>query len=72
MAGLPEAARLGKTLEVAWRPFAVGWKKLWWECVAIPEDVNEVEFRQGKVRQSAKPSHPTGSTLAVFRLVPTM
>ncbi|GLJ21259.1 hypothetical protein SUGI_0390230 [Cryptomeria japonica] len=32
-----------------WEPFAMGYKKLWWECVALPEDIDpidESEFRK--------------------------
>ncbi|KAL6844543.1 hypothetical protein ACP4OV_026216 [Aristida adscensionis] len=33
----------------AWKPFSMGFKKRWWECVALPEDVDSSEedsFRQ--------------------------
>ncbi len=31
-----------------WQPYCMGWKKVWWECVACPEDVeDEQAFRQG-------------------------
>lgn len=30
----------------AWLPWAVGWKGVWWESVAAPDDVEEGAFRQ--------------------------
>lgn len=39
-----------QALKQAWQPFAMGYKHLWWECIAIPSDVDdEDEFRQGIV-----------------------
>lgn len=33
-------------LQAAWEPFAMGHKAVWWESVAVPEDVaDEAEFR---------------------------
>ena len=33
-------------LRAAWLPFQLGWKRLWWDSVALPEDVEgEEEFR---------------------------
>jgi hypothetical protein len=38
-----------KALLEAWRPFQVAWKAPWWDCVAVPEDVDdEAGFRTGK------------------------
>eukprot|EP00983_Pelagomonas_calceolata_P043362 1138866-Pelagomonas_calceolata.AAC.4 len=40
--GMAEAALLE-----AWMPLSMGWKRLWWESVAVPEDVeDEQAFRQ--------------------------
>jgi hypothetical protein len=33
----------------AWKPLSMGFKKRWWECVALPEDIDSSEedsFRQ--------------------------
>lgn len=39
-----------EALQAAWEPFAMGHKAVWWECVAVPEDVDdEAEFRQGEL-----------------------
>jgi hypothetical protein len=36
-------------LQCAWQPYAVAWKAVWWEAIALPPDVtNEAAFRQGK------------------------
>ena len=38
-----------KALLEAWKPFQVAWKAPWWDCVAVPEDVDdEAGFRTGK------------------------
>ncbi len=37
------AAKTTETLEDAWRPYAMGYKKAWWESVARPKDVPEAE-----------------------------
>lgn len=42
----PDAASR-RALVQAWAPFQLGWKRLWWECVALPEDVeDEEDFRK--------------------------
>ena len=38
-----------KALQEAWKPFQVAWKAPWWDCVAVPEDVDDgAGFRTGK------------------------
>ena len=48
LANVMHRAKATKTLEEAWQPYAMGYKMLWWESVARPEDVpedEEVAFR---------------------------
>ncbi|XP_074296125.1 histone-lysine N-methyltransferase ATXR2-like [Silene latifolia] len=36
-------------LQKAWKPFSMGYKRRWWDCIALPEDVDksdEVAFRR--------------------------
>lgn len=47
-------------LQRAWVPFAMGYKKLWWGCVALPEDVDPADedfFRQGKKKLNQLVTH---------------
>ncbi|KAL3682027.1 hypothetical protein R1sor_000049 [Riccia sorocarpa] len=47
--GKEEAREARDSLLEAWEPFAMGHKKLWWEAVALPDDVNpsqEDSFRK--------------------------
>lgn len=37
-------------LRDAWLPFAVGWKRVWWESVAVPEDVEDEQEFRGQLR----------------------
>ena len=38
-------------LSLAWRPFAAGWKQLWWDSVATPDDItDETAFRRGDIQ----------------------
>ena len=47
---LTSEERCWRALERAWLPFAVGWKAVWWECVAVPDDVDDEEaFRTGEL-----------------------
>ena len=46
-----DSAQLWVALQQGWEPFSMGHKALWWECVALPDDVhNEAEFRGGQTR----------------------
>lgn len=46
--GGPSNLSCWEALLKGWQPYHMGWKKLWWECVACPEDVeDEQAFRQG-------------------------
>ncbi|KAG2444943.1 hypothetical protein HXX76_001679 [Chlamydomonas incerta] len=43
----PSAAACRAALQAGWRPYVYGWKRVWWEAVAVPEDVDsEEEFRE--------------------------
>ncbi|GAB4823261.1 hypothetical protein N2152v2_010307 [Parachlorella kessleri] len=54
--GALEADRCWEALLAAWEPFAMGYKAVWWQSVALPEDVtNEDDFRQS-IRQLAEDS----------------
>ncbi|KAL0052681.1 hypothetical protein WJX82_005986 [Trebouxia sp. C0006] len=45
--GGPSNLSCWEALLKGWQPYRMGWKKLWWECVACPEDVeDEQAFRQ--------------------------
>lgn len=44
-AGAADAALLQ-----VWLPFAVGWKRLWWESVAVPEDVDDEQAFRAQLR----------------------
>lgn len=45
--GLPCGEGDWAALKAAWLPFASGWKRVWWESVAVPPDVDdEAAFRQ--------------------------
>ena len=49
----PEPSACWAALRRAWRPYAVAWKAVWWEAVALPPDVaDEAAFRQGQRRRS--------------------
>ncbi|KXZ55285.1 hypothetical protein GPECTOR_3g421 [Gonium pectorale] len=43
-------------LLAAWRPFQHGWKKCWWDAVAVPEDVEDEEEFRGQLRSLASDS----------------
>lgn len=46
--GVESEERCWEALLAAWQPYRMGWKDLWWRCVACPPDVdNEQSFRQG-------------------------
>jgi hypothetical protein len=38
-----------QALARAWLPYAVGWKRLWWEAVAVPRDVQQQEEEGGEL-----------------------
>ncbi|GLC67842.1 hypothetical protein PLESTF_000613200 [Pleodorina starrii] len=45
-AGGAHAGACRSALLAAWRPYKYGWKRCWWESVAVPDDVeDEGEFR---------------------------
>ncbi len=51
-----ERQQAQEALRAAWLPFALGWKKPWWEAVACPEDVDDEEEFRGELRQLASES----------------
>ena len=54
----------GKSLALAWKPFAVGWKSLWWDCVAIPTDIDDRDgFRKGRALAINKERQKLSQTL---------
>ncbi|GLI60574.1 hypothetical protein VaNZ11_002733 [Volvox africanus] len=43
-------------LLAAWRPFMYGWKRCWWEAVAVPDDVDDEEEFRAQLRSLASDS----------------
>ena len=33
-------------LQEAWMPFSMAFKRLWWEAIAVPSDIDEDDFRE--------------------------
>ncbi|KAK9805419.1 hypothetical protein WJX73_003394 [Symbiochloris irregularis] len=43
-------------LQQAWLPFAVGWKAVWWESIAVPEDIEDEATFRAELRDLAEES----------------
>ncbi|KAG2493087.1 hypothetical protein HYH03_008750 [Edaphochlamys debaryana] len=48
-----DAAAVCGALAAAWRPYVYGWKRCWWEAVAVPEDVEDEDEFRGQLRELA-------------------
>ncbi|CAD7700336.1 unnamed protein product [Ostreobium quekettii] len=43
-------------LWLAWRPYACNWKGIWWESVAVPDDVSDEEAFRAELKELATDS----------------
>ncbi|GAX78651.1 hypothetical protein CEUSTIGMA_g6089.t1 [Chlamydomonas eustigma] len=50
-----------QALSAAWLPFTFGWKKAWWDSVAVPDDVDDEETFRWQLRSLVQ------SSLALLR-----
>ncbi|GIL85141.1 hypothetical protein Vretimale_10792 [Volvox reticuliferus] len=52
----PSSDAYQSALLAAWRPFMYGWKRCWWESVAVPDDVDDEEEFRAQLRSLASDS----------------
>ncbi len=43
-------SRISAALLAAWQPYVYGWKRPWWEAVAVPDDVEDEDEFRGQLR----------------------
>lgn len=46
-------SRISAALQAAWQPYLYGWKRPWWEAVAVPDDVEDEDEFRGQLRWAA-------------------
>lgn len=49
-------SRISAALQAAWQPYLYGWKRPWWEAVAVPDDVEDEDEFRGQLRSLASDS----------------
>ncbi|DBA82713.1 TPA: hypothetical protein ACH3X1_006947 [Trebouxia sp. C0004] len=54
--GGPSNLSCWEALMKGWRPYRMGWKKVWWECVACPEDVEDEQAFRRELKDLAQES----------------
>lgn len=55
-----------RALAAAWLPFRAGWKRVWWEAIAVPADVSDPEEFKQQLRYVSQPT-PLKTAATAYR-----